>query len=489
MDKTLVKRIATGEATLAEMQSVGAENIFAIKSDPEIMHARFYAGKAHGVDVDKRRVTGAVMSTDAVDRMGDIIKVNGWQLDDFKKNPQLLWVHNSRDLPLGKVLKPRRGKTSGGLNALMSDEEYHSEDENPHAELVFRLVAKGALPGRSVGFRGIEIKRPENDDEREKLGLGRWGVLYLKAELLEDSVVPIPANQTALQEKALERARLVYEEARETLPESVVAKVFSEIAFTEQDAKRIADEIRGRSIIVPDLSAIAIADELREAGVDVDRDPIDEAIAKGARALADAVGEEPGEEPSGARGGADDAKAASEADGEGASASAPAAPPADGEREGSSRRGGDVGDEHSIEVSEAEIVETLATLPTDAMLRVYRRLGTALDERLEASGLTLREVAPTHDLAAAQIVEDALAVQTAACRALTEAVDEIRSATAASSEQLTDAIEQLTEHLSESQRAQGGDSLTRGAASDDGGEESDESEVLEQTVRGLLADV
>ena len=42
-----------------------------------------------------------VMSDGSVDRMGDIIDLDGWRLDNFRKNPVALFGHNA-SFPIGK---------------------------------------------------------------------------------------------------------------------------------------------------------------------------------------------------------------------------------------------------------------------------------------------------------------------------------------------------------------------------------------------------
>ena len=49
--------------------------------------------KADGLDF--------VLSDETVDRMGEIITADGWELDNFKKNPIALFNHNS-NFPIGK---------------------------------------------------------------------------------------------------------------------------------------------------------------------------------------------------------------------------------------------------------------------------------------------------------------------------------------------------------------------------------------------------
>jgi hypothetical protein len=44
-------------------------------------------------------------SDESVDRDGDVISVKGWQLDNYLKNPALLWSHNYYSVPLARCMK------------------------------------------------------------------------------------------------------------------------------------------------------------------------------------------------------------------------------------------------------------------------------------------------------------------------------------------------------------------------------------------------
>src|SRR5687767_5765621 len=57
-----------------------------------------------GTDIKSGEASGVtvVCSNATVDRYGDIIEQN-WALDNFRKNPVLLFAHESRSLPVGRV--------------------------------------------------------------------------------------------------------------------------------------------------------------------------------------------------------------------------------------------------------------------------------------------------------------------------------------------------------------------------------------------------
>ncbi|MBC8485069.1 MAG: HK97 family phage prohead protease [Bacteroidetes bacterium] len=119
-------------------------------------------------------ITGAVASTGILDRDEEIIEPDGWVLDNFKLAPQLLWSHDSRLLPIGKVTKidVMNGK-------LIFDAEFAVKDE--FAKRVSDLMSDGFLSAFSVGFK--PLKKEENR--------------FVEQELLEISVVNVPANPEA----------------------------------------------------------------------------------------------------------------------------------------------------------------------------------------------------------------------------------------------------------------------------------------------------
>lgn len=234
LDKSLVARIHNGLATPADFKDCDASEVAAAKADYTVTQRRFFVDKAFGVDESKRRILGVPHSTERTDRMGDIIRVAGWELEDFKANPNLFFSHNTRDLPIARALKVRKGRSESGMRALLMDEEYHEEELNPESELVWRMASKGALPGRSVGFIALESRHPETPEERESLKLGPWGVLYTKQELLESSIVPVPANADALQGKGF--VARCYSEAA-----AIVAKAVEDGELSSSDAQRFID--------------------------------------------------------------------------------------------------------------------------------------------------------------------------------------------------------------------------------------------------------
>ena len=134
---------------------------------------------------DSRRVT-FVLSDESVDRMGDTLAVDGWDTTGFRKNPVVLWAHDSSSPPIGRMWNIR---ANGGR--LLGDVEFAPPETYGFADLVFRLVKDGYIRAGSVGFIPLDYSFSDDD--------GRpFGIDYKRQELLEFSVVPIPANAHAL---------------------------------------------------------------------------------------------------------------------------------------------------------------------------------------------------------------------------------------------------------------------------------------------------
>jgi len=142
------------------------------------------------LDVEVKEVSDRVLefvgSTEDVDREGETISAEGWDLKNYKKNPVFLWAHDYRSPPIGKSL---RVKAEDGK--LMFKIEFADAETYAFADTIYRLYKGGFLKATSVGF----IPKEWNDGDGDKAPRRA----YIKQELLELSAVPVPANPNALQ--------------------------------------------------------------------------------------------------------------------------------------------------------------------------------------------------------------------------------------------------------------------------------------------------
>lgn len=122
-----------------------------------------------------------VLSTDEVDRMGDIVEQN-WDLSAFKANPIALYQHNG-DQPIGTWdnVRVESGKLMGNLKLAAAG-------TSALIDTVRSLVSQKILKAVSVGFQVSGMEPLE--DER--------GYLLKKPSLHEVSLVSVPANASAL---------------------------------------------------------------------------------------------------------------------------------------------------------------------------------------------------------------------------------------------------------------------------------------------------
>ena len=122
-----------------------------------------------------------VFSTAAEDRHGDVVEQN-WELARYRKNPVVIDSHNygSIDSILGRIspLSVKDGKLQGDIEFATM---------NPRGALAEQMVDGGFLNATSVGF----IPKEFNDK----------GTIT-RSELLEVSMVSVPANYEALAEKS-----------------------------------------------------------------------------------------------------------------------------------------------------------------------------------------------------------------------------------------------------------------------------------------------
>ena len=126
-----------------------------------------------------------VLSDETPDRMGDVIMSGGWELDNFKKNPIALFGHRS-DFPIGKWRDLRVEN-----NSLRGHLELAPPGTSDRIDEIRKLVEADILRAVSVGFKPIETKpRLKTKDDS--------GLFFVRNELVETSLVSVPANPNAL---------------------------------------------------------------------------------------------------------------------------------------------------------------------------------------------------------------------------------------------------------------------------------------------------
>lgn len=147
------------------------------------IHRKLFQTKATSIDEVNKSVT-FVISTNQEDRYGEVVDQKSWDFKSYLKNPLVLWGHDS-DSPedvLGTANSLKVADDGSQTTATLT----FDTDINPQANMVFNQIKRGTLRTVSVGFINHSFEVEED-------------VPILKDnELLEISVVPIPANAGAV---------------------------------------------------------------------------------------------------------------------------------------------------------------------------------------------------------------------------------------------------------------------------------------------------
>ena len=202
------------------------------------------------IDEAKGRVS-AIVSSESRDRDGDVIRAEGWNLDNFMRHPVLLASHDYRSLR-SQIGEWESMEVDG--TQMRGVARFFIGKGNDEADWAFQLAKEKAL-AFSVGFvPDMEKAAPLQKDDP----FGSQGMEFKGQELLEVSAVTVPSNPDALQRIAKSPnlhpalAEIVEERLAEDEPED------------EQRAAGLSDE---------DITAIAERGlELQADAADMDDD-------------------------------------------------------------------------------------------------------------------------------------------------------------------------------------------------------------------------
>jgi HK97 family phage prohead protease len=189
-----------------------------------------------------------VASTANPDRYGDVVDQKGWDLRAYNRNPVVLFNHNPAQMPIGK------GKAYVENEQLMLEVEFDQKDDM--AKTIEQKVRDGYINAVSVGFQ------PSKTIARASLPAdhpyhGKSGSYFQASELLEVSIVTIPANNEATLSKQFSREIGLADVARSLIINKHIISVqeldngnylvefaghSSEDMETEEDAMKEEDE-------------------------------------------------------------------------------------------------------------------------------------------------------------------------------------------------------------------------------------------------------
>ena len=138
------------------------------------------------VGTKRRSVT--IAANDRV-RTSPEIDLASLRFDNYRRNPVVMWAHDSTGrspsggLPIGRTLSINR-TPDGGIVA-----EFEFLEDDPFAQRIRNAWDKGFLQAASISWLPIETRPAQGG-----------GIRDIRAELLEWSIVSVPADPDALRE-------------------------------------------------------------------------------------------------------------------------------------------------------------------------------------------------------------------------------------------------------------------------------------------------
>src|SRR5262245_48474766 len=134
------------------------------------------------VDEDKRVLRG-MATTPTPDRMGDIVEPKGVK---FKNPMPLLWQHK-HDQPVGWAIFSKATEDGIAFEASLPQPNEATGKLAERIEEAWQSIKLGLVRGVSIGFKAIEFAFMKDTG----------GLHFLETEVLELSLVTIPANAEA----------------------------------------------------------------------------------------------------------------------------------------------------------------------------------------------------------------------------------------------------------------------------------------------------
>lgn len=146
------------------------------------------------------------ITTDDIDREGEVILPDGLDLVQYQSNPVVLWNHEG-SAPIGKAQWIKRaGNGIKAKTVYATRPETHVGEWLP--DTIFALVQQEVLKGRSIGFIPVEMVAPSLEHTKARPEWAKANCLITKSVLFEYSVVSVPCNGAALQEAVSKGVKL-----------------------------------------------------------------------------------------------------------------------------------------------------------------------------------------------------------------------------------------------------------------------------------------
>ena len=210
----------------------------------------------------KKRTMTFEVSNEKVNRYGHLIRVAGWDIKNFLKNPVVLANHNSMDIPVAKasrVWKDNKNKK------LMATVQFPKEGELPYSDLFYKLYDNNLMnavsPGYLVDFEKAEYPKDEKGPN----------VVFNKQELIEISFATLPANPDALRKQSFIKEAFDLE----IIDDDFIERCYSQLKDIKVEEDTVEKEEIIEDTVVEDTEDIDV--EIDYLDKDVQTETLDEA--------------------------------------------------------------------------------------------------------------------------------------------------------------------------------------------------------------------
>jgi phage head maturation protease len=197
-------KLEAGELTLDDLRSlnIDPDDFRKMRVGEGITHRRAMKDKP---EAQGDRTYRYVMSTEnAVGFFRDVVKVSGWELEDFKKRQQpFLFGHNVAENrpPLGRMNKVKKDQMPYG-RVLAGDAEFTPEGISEFNDMIHDMVEAGFMPGGSVGFNVLQARKPTEREMKSIANVNEFSSIIERAQLVEFSAVPVGMDPDAVKMRA-----------------------------------------------------------------------------------------------------------------------------------------------------------------------------------------------------------------------------------------------------------------------------------------------
>lgn len=225
-----------------------------------ILHGELKVKTAHGqqserstsgVHPDDKLYIDGMANANVEDRMCEVVNPQGCDVRSYVKNPILLSDHMYHSSYAIGIVEELRIEGDGvHFTAYIGDPSLGLLTDKQKE--IRSLVAQKILKTVSIGFIPKEITVPEWDDETGKMispaRIEKW-------EMLELSIVPVPANQDSVFDiKSLTKFNQLNENKTKADSTTVQSLIFDKELFTNETAKNWAKEKEFKADLVDDTS-------------------------------------------------------------------------------------------------------------------------------------------------------------------------------------------------------------------------------------------